>query len=113
MVITLSRQAESGGDEIAEAIAAATGLRIADRVILEQMAHRASLPVSHLELYDETVPGAIEALVAEWQTSVNQVRVHAPSRAHAIAAGARGQRHHRGPRRRLRADQSPERCTSA
>ena len=73
MVITLSRQAESGGDEIAESIAAATGLRVADRVILEQMAHRAGLPVSYLELYDETVPGPIEALVAEWQTSVNQV----------------------------------------
>lgn len=72
MVITLSRQAESGGDEIAESIAASTGLRIADRVVLEQMAQRAGLPVSYLEVFDESVPGPVEALLAEWQTSVSQ-----------------------------------------
>ena len=72
MVITLSRQAESGGDEIAESIAAATGLRVADRVILEQIAQRAGLPISRLQLFDEAIPGPLEALLAEWQTSVSQ-----------------------------------------
>lgn len=73
MVITLSRQAQSGGDEIAELVAGYTGMKLADRVILEQMAQRAGLPLAHVELFDETVPGPIEALMAEWQTSVSQV----------------------------------------
>lgn len=73
MVITLSRQAQSGGDEIAELVAGYAGIRLADRVILEQMAQRAGVPLAHVEIFDETAPGPIEALLAEWQTSVSQV----------------------------------------
>jgi CMP/dCMP kinase len=73
MVITLSRQAESGGDEIAEHVSRLTGLQIADRAILEQMAQRAGLPLAHVRVFDESIPGPIEALLAEWQTSVSHV----------------------------------------
>ncbi len=71
MVITLSRQAESGGDEIAELLAGYTGMRLADRTIVEQVAYRSGLPLAHVEIFDEAVPGPIEALVAEWQTSLS------------------------------------------
>lgn len=72
VVITLSRQAQSGGDEIAELVAGCTGMRLADRAILEQMAQRAGLPLAHVEIFDELVLGPVEALLAEWQTSVSQ-----------------------------------------
>jgi cytidylate kinase len=73
VVITLSRQAQSGGDEIAELVAGYAGVKLADRVILEQLAARSGLPLAHVEIFDETIPGPIEALLAEWQTSVSQV----------------------------------------
>ena len=71
MVITLSRQAESGGDEIARLIAERSGLALADRNILERIAHRAGVPVAHLTVFDEAMPGVIEAMVAEWRTSMS------------------------------------------
>jgi cytidylate kinase len=73
VVITLSRQAQSGGDKIAELVAGEAGMRLADRGLLEQMAQRAGLPLAHMEMFDEMAPGPIEALLAEWQTSVSQV----------------------------------------
>ncbi len=72
MVITLSRQTESGGDEIAARICEQTGLAIADRAILERIAQREGLPVAQIAVFDEAVPGAIEAMIAEWRTSVSQ-----------------------------------------
>ena len=71
MVITLSREAESGGDEIARLVAERLGLQIADRAILERMSQQTGFPVEHLAVFDESVPGAVEALVAEWQTSMS------------------------------------------
>lgn len=71
MVITLSRQVESGGDEIAEIAAREAGLRVADRMILEQMAQQAGIPVAHVRFFDEAAPGAVESLLVEWQTSVS------------------------------------------
>ncbi len=71
MVITLSRQAESGGDEIAEIVAREGGLRVADRIILEQMAQYSGIPVAHVRFFDESVHGTIESLLVEWQTSVS------------------------------------------
>lgn len=71
MVITLSRQAESGGEEIAQAIVEAVGIELADRGILERIAQREGLPVSQLAVFDEAMPGPIEAVIAEWRTSVS------------------------------------------
>ena len=71
MVITLSRQAESGGEEIARAVAERAGLKLADRAILEQIARREGLPVAQLAVFDEAMPGPIEAVIAEWRTSVS------------------------------------------
>jgi len=71
MVITLSREAESGGDEVAGLVAERLGLQIADRTILERMSQQTGLPVEHLAVFDESVPGAVEALIAEWQTSMS------------------------------------------
>ncbi len=71
MVITLSRQAESGGEEIAQAVATQAGLQVADRGILERIAEREGLPVAQLAVFDEAMPGPIEAVIAEWRTSVS------------------------------------------
>jgi cytidylate kinase len=71
VVVTLSRQAESGGDEIASLVAERLRLKVADRAILERIAQQEGLPVSHLAVFDEAVPGAIEAVIAEWTTSMS------------------------------------------
>jgi len=71
MVVTLSREAEAGGEDIARLVADAAGLRIADKAILERIASQEGAPVSHLLRFDEAMPGAIEALIAEWQTSMS------------------------------------------
>lgn len=71
MVITVSRQAECDGEEVISLVAERTGLRVADRAILERIAQREGLPIAHLALFDEVVPGPIESLIAEWQTSVS------------------------------------------
>lgn len=71
MVITLSRQAECGGEEIARLVAERLRLQIADRVILERIAQREGLPIEHLAIFDEAIPGSIEALIAEWRTSLS------------------------------------------
>ncbi len=72
MVITVSREAESGGDEIARIVAERESLQLADKAILERIAQQEGSPLAHLLRFDEAVPGAIEALIAEWQTSVSQ-----------------------------------------
>ncbi len=72
MVITLSREAESGGDEIARLAAERAGLQLADRVILERIARQAGLPIAQLAVFDEVVPGPIEEVIAEWRTSVSR-----------------------------------------
>ena len=71
VVITLSRQAESGGEEIARLVSQRAGLQLADRVILEHIAQREGVPVAQLAVFDEAIPGAIEAVIAEWRTSVS------------------------------------------
>jgi len=71
LVITLSRQAESGGEEIAQAVVDAVGLELADRVILERIAQREGISVAQLAVFDEAMPGPIEAVIAEWRTSVS------------------------------------------
>ncbi len=71
MVITLSRQAESQGEEIAHLVARQAGLHVADRAILERIAQREGLPVAQLAVFDEVMPGPIEAVIAEWRTSVS------------------------------------------
>lgn len=71
MVITLSRQAESGGDETARLVAERLSLQLADRVILERMAQREGLPIAQFAVFDEVVPGPLEAVIAEWRTSVS------------------------------------------
>lgn len=73
MTITISREAESGGDEIAQLVSECLGLQVADRAILERIAQHEGMPVTHLSLFDDAVPGPIEALIAEWRTSVSQV----------------------------------------
>lgn len=72
MVITLSRQAECGGEEIARRVAERLELQIADRVILERIAQSEGLPIAHLAVFDEVAPGPIEAVIAEWRTSMSQ-----------------------------------------
>lgn len=69
MVITISREAEAGGEEIAQLVAEREGLRIADRAILERIAQQEGAPVTLLQLFDETTPGPIESVVMEWRTS--------------------------------------------
>lgn len=71
MVITLSRQAESGGDEIARLVAERQELQIADRTILERMAREEGLPLADLAVFDEVMPGPVEAVIAEWRSSVS------------------------------------------
>jgi len=71
MVITVSREAESGGEEIARTVAQRQGLQVADRAILDRIAYQEGVPISHLARFDEIIPGAIEALIAEWQTSIS------------------------------------------
>lgn len=71
MVITLSRQAESGGEDIARLVCERANMRLADRIILERIAHREGLPVAQFAVYDESFPGLIEALITEWRTSVS------------------------------------------
>jgi len=71
LVITLSRQAESGGEEIARAVAEPAGIELADRAILERIAQREGLSVAQLAVFDEAIPGPIEAVIAEWRSSVS------------------------------------------
>jgi cytidylate kinase len=72
MVITVSREAESGAEEIARLAAEREGLQVADRAILERIAQQEGTPVAHLSLFDETAPGTVEALIVEWRTSISQ-----------------------------------------
>jgi cytidylate kinase len=67
MVITLSRQAEAGGEEIARLLCQRAGLRLADREALEGIARRQGLPVAQLAIFGAATPGRIEALVAQWE----------------------------------------------
>jgi cytidylate kinase len=71
MVVTVSREAEAGGEDVARLVADAAGLHIADRAILERIAQQEGAPISHLLRFDEAMPGTIEALIAEWQTSMS------------------------------------------
>jgi len=71
VVITLSRQAECGGEEIAQLVGERLGLQIADRAILERIAQREGLPMAQLTVFDEALPGAIEAVITEWRTSMS------------------------------------------
>ena len=71
MVVTISREAEAGGEEIARLVADAAGLHIADKAILERIAQQEGAPITHLLRFDEAIPGAIEVLIAEWQTSMS------------------------------------------
>jgi len=73
VVITLSRQIESGGEEIGRMVAERAELRVLDRAILEHIAEREGMPASHLEIFDETVPGLIQRLIVEWSSSVSHV----------------------------------------
>jgi len=72
MVITVSREAECGGEEIARLVAEREGLQVADRAILERIAQQEGAPIALLKLFDEAVPGPIESLIAEWRTSMSQ-----------------------------------------
>jgi len=72
VVITLSRQAGCGGEETAQLAAERLGIQVADRTILERIAQYEGLPVEDLAVFDDVAPGAIEAVIAEWRTSVNQ-----------------------------------------
>lgn len=72
MVITLSRQAECGGEDIARVAAERGGLRIADRAILERIAEREGRPIADLAVFDEVLPDAIQAIISEWRSSVSQ-----------------------------------------
>jgi cytidylate kinase len=72
VVITLSRQAGCGGEEAAQLVAERLGIQVADRTILERIAQHEGLPVEDLAVFDDVAPGAIEAVIAEWRTSVNQ-----------------------------------------
>jgi len=71
VVITLSRQAECGAEEIVRRVAERLNVQIADRDILERMADREGLPIAHLAVFDEVVPGAVETVIAEWRTSMS------------------------------------------
>jgi cytidylate kinase len=72
VVITLSRQAEAGGEEIAELLCQRAGLVLADRAVLERIAQREGLPVAQLAIFDETAPGPIRAVFGEWRAPINQ-----------------------------------------
>lgn len=74
MVITVSRQAECGGEEVVERVAQWAGLRVADRAIVEQMAEQEGMPLAHVARYDEVAVGLVEALIVEWQTSLSRER---------------------------------------
>ena len=71
MVITISREAECGGEEIAELLCQQASLKLADRGILERIAEREGLPITQFAPFDESLPGPIEAVIAEWRTSVS------------------------------------------
>jgi cytidylate kinase len=71
MVVTISRETEAGGEDIARLVAETAGLRTADKGILERIASQEGAPISHLLRFDEAMPGTIEALIAEWQTSIS------------------------------------------
>jgi cytidylate kinase len=83
VVITLSRQAGCGGEETAQLAAERLGIQVADRTILERIAQHEGLPVEDLAVFDDVAPGAIEAVIAEWRTSVNQA-VYLRRVAHAL-----------------------------
>lgn len=72
MVITLSRQAEAGGEEIAQLLCERGGLQCADRALLERIAQREGLPIAQFAIFDEVMPGPVEAVIAEWRTSVGR-----------------------------------------
>jgi len=72
VVITVSRQAECGGEDVVELVAQREGLRVADRTIVEHMAQQGGLSVAHVARFDEVALGPLEALIAEWQTSISR-----------------------------------------
>jgi cytidylate kinase len=70
VVITLSRQAEAGGEEIAQLLCERGGLQCADRTLLERIAQREGLPLAQFTIFDEALPGPVEAVITQWRTSV-------------------------------------------
>jgi cytidylate kinase len=71
VVITLSRQAEAGGEEIAGLLCQRANLKLADKAILARIARQEGLPLAQFAVFDESVPGPIEAVLTEWRTSVS------------------------------------------
>ncbi len=52
-------------------VAAGARLQLADRAILERIAQREGLPIAQFAVFDEAMPGPIEAVIAEWRTSIS------------------------------------------
>lgn len=71
MVITLSRQDEAGAEEIAHALCDLGQLQLADRTVLERIAQREGIPVAQFAIFDDMMPGPIQQVIAEWQSSIS------------------------------------------
>jgi cytidylate kinase len=71
VVITLSREAESGGEQIARLVSEGAGLQLADRAILGRISQQTGLPIAQLAAFDELMPGPIEGVIVEWRTSAS------------------------------------------
>lgn len=63
LVVTVSRQAGAGGSEIARRIAAAFGMDLVGREIIEGVAKSAKMNVRMVELLDEKAVGRIDSLI--------------------------------------------------
>ncbi|MFB3882603.1 MAG: AAA family ATPase [Armatimonadota bacterium] len=72
MVITLSRETEAGGDEIASLLSERGGLRCADRTLIEEIARREGIPMTAFALFDTLLSAPVEAVLAGFGTPVNR-----------------------------------------
>lgn len=64
--ITLSREAGSGAEEIAQKVAERLGWQVLDKNLLDQVAERYHLPKPMLELVDETTSNWVYDLLGAW-----------------------------------------------
>ena len=72
MIVTISRQAATDGKLLAQMVAERLQYRVFDREVVDEIARRMDLHVSHVIPFDGTLPTPVESLLHEWRHSINQ-----------------------------------------
>lgn len=72
MIITISRQAATNGALVAQLVAERLGCPVYDRELVDEIARRMQVDPNVVMHFDEHTPGAVESLLWEWRSSINE-----------------------------------------